>query len=130
MRDLLLELPAQPSTCTVARHAIRNFCARTSQPESADDAELLTSELVTNAIRQSSALVTVRAHDTVNGITVTVTDDVASPLALVASVPPGMAEHGRGIHVVAQIASAWGSDSHPNGHSVWFHLHPPNNQQT
>src|SRR3954452_21399603 len=73
--ELVLQLLPSALTVGQARHAVGQFCRSGKHGSLADDAELLTSELMTNACRYSNGLVTVLALRNVTGVVVTVTDD-------------------------------------------------------
>lgn len=119
--DLTMRLWPQPVACAAARRAVRVFCTERSLAQLADDAELLTSELIANAITHSGALVTLVATCTDTQLVVSVRDDDPRP-SLVAATAETFAESGRGLQLVAAIAGAWGTTPHPVGKSVWFRL--------
>jgi anti-sigma regulatory factor (Ser/Thr protein kinase) len=83
---------------------------------------LLTSELVTNAIRHARTRFAVEVnHSDGVELRVAVSDDSpAQPRVVVA---PPEAQSGRGLFFVDQYASAWGVDATPDGGKrVWFAL--------
>lgn len=86
----------------------------------AEVAELLVSEVVTNAIEhgRSGGVVTITALPT--GIRVEVSDRSTNrPQVL----NPGVDEPtGRGLGIVSELARRWGVDLHRHGKSVWFEL--------
>src|SRR4051794_32013537 len=77
--ELTLRLRPVEWATTRARHAVREFCLERGLAEIADDAGLLTSELVTNAVRHASLLVTLRALQRDGKLVVTITDDSEGP---------------------------------------------------
>jgi anti-sigma regulatory factor (Ser/Thr protein kinase) len=112
-----------PTASGAARRAVREFCRAAALPTPlADDAELLTSELVTNAVRHAKALITVLALQQDGSIVVTVSDDGELAEPLTAQLPEATAECGRGMFVVAEIAGAWGTTEQHDGKTVWFRL--------
>jgi len=119
--ELVLRLWPRPSSCGQARHAVRTFCFAHSLQELADDAELLTSELVTNAIEHAGTLITVVAVCEHGELIVNVRDDGAAAAPIVGLAMPD-AESGRGLHLVEGIAGRWGTAFHGEGKSVWFRL--------
>lgn len=121
-RDVVLRLWPVASACPDARHAIREFCRARGLNHLVDSAELLTSELVTNAIRHTSTLITVvgTQHDDV--LVVGVTGEGPTDRELVAQHPERLADAGRGLFVVDQVADEWGASRHTNGNTVWFRL--------
>ncbi len=94
--------------------------------QSIDDARLLVSELVTNALRYGRPVITVQVVLGAPLIEVSVHDESTT---LPPAEPPAVLEtslSGRGLHLVGRIASQWGitpTDS-PMGKAVWFRLDP------
>ena len=87
----------------------------------APDGGLLTSELVTNAVRHGSAPYAVDVVDLVDGVVVAV-EDTGHELPLPRS-PGPEAVSGRGLVIVESVAAAWGSWAiHGYGKFVWFRL--------
>lgn len=83
-------------------------------------AELLTSELVTNALIHTDRGAVVTAGVGPAGLRVEVRDFTAG------QPEPGRAgdesTHGRGLVLVQALADAWGVRTHEVGKSVWFEL--------
>lgn len=87
-----------------------------------ETAELLTSELVTNAIVYGVGEPTLVIEVDDHGIRVEVYDtnpnmDDVQPLAL-----NPLDVHGRGLAIVDALASAWGVEPRRSGKAVWFRL--------
>jgi anti-sigma regulatory factor (Ser/Thr protein kinase) len=120
--ELVLQLLPSSQTVGQARRAVGQFCRSGDHGSLADDAELLTSELMTNACRYANGLITVLALSNVASVVVTVTDDhIAGGALRPADQDPGQ-ESGRGLVLVDAIAGAWGTTAHTSGKSVWFRL--------
>lgn len=88
-----------------------------------DAAILAGSELVTNAIRHAQTPFTVGVTLTEDRVHIAVTDastDPAVPATLDMNTPGGL-----GMHVVARLASAWGTTPFPGGKTVWFETPRP-----
>jgi len=119
--ELVLRLGPDSLSCGQARHAVRTFCYAHALPHLADDAELLTSELVTNAVQHTGTLITLVAICDDARLIVNVRDDGdgTAPSARVVAVD---AESGRGLQLVDRIAGRWGTTPHGDGKSVWFRL--------
>lgn len=87
-----------------------------------DLAVLLTSELVTNAVRYGRGLVRLRVRTGPPSVRVEVHDDNPS----LPTLGPGddeAAEGGRGLQLVDSLATRWGADPcPPDGKDVWFEL--------
>ena len=86
-----------------------------------DDAALLASEVVTNALRHApSAAISVRAERDGEQLVVQVLDASRDePKVLAEDV---WDERGRGMALVNSIADEWGVVPHPSGKVVWFRL--------
>ncbi|MBK3575965.1 ATP-binding protein [Streptomyces phaeochromogenes] len=92
------------------------------QAPSLDDLELLTAELITNAVVHTMAPCVVCIRWTGRRIRVEVTDTDTRDVE--AKVPPTNDEHGRGLFLVDVLAAAWGSYREPAGKTTWFELGP------
>ncbi|MBG0851555.1 ATP-binding protein [Streptomyces spinoverrucosus] len=104
-----------------ARRELRDLLRHWGQPGRAEIAELLTSELVTNAIVHTDDDAVLTACVGPGGLRVEVRDFVARPPRLrVANADDNT--HGRGLVLVESLADAWGVRPHGVGKSVWFEL--------
>ncbi|MGW7570070.1 SpoIIE family protein phosphatase [Streptomyces tendae] len=116
-------LARDPAEVGRARAAVREQLHDWGLPKLAAPAELMVSELVTNAVRHSHArpveLRLVRA-DT---LLCEVDDDDHDLLALKSAGPED--ETGRGLRVVSTLARAWGASRTNAGKTVWFELTLP-----
>jgi anti-sigma regulatory factor (Ser/Thr protein kinase) len=84
-------------------------------------AELLASELVTNAVTHAAGPVRVRASNrTERTVTVTVCDNATALPTLERGDPSD--GHGRGLQIVDGISDRWGVVPRGNGKCVWFEL--------
>ncbi|MEU2894470.1 ATP-binding protein [Streptomyces sp. NPDC088106] len=104
-----------------SRRALRELLAHWGTPERSAVAELLTSELVTNALVHTDDGAVLTAVVGPSGLRVEVRDFVAReprPRA------PGADEgtNGRGLVLVQSLADEWGVRKHDVGKSVWFQL--------
>ena len=122
--EIRLRLEPHPSACAEARHAVRDLCQDTSLDHISRDAELLTSELVSNAVRHAVSAVTLRAVHEGAALTVTVGDDGPDPGDLHAGslTANPESENGRGLLLVDALAEGWGSSQQEAGRHVWFRL--------
>jgi anti-sigma regulatory factor (Ser/Thr protein kinase) len=84
-------------------------------------AELLASELVTNAVTHAGGPVRVRAsHRTARTVTVAVCDNASTlPTLERGDRSDG---HGRGLQIVDAVSDRWGVVPRGNGKCVWFEL--------
>jgi anti-sigma regulatory factor (Ser/Thr protein kinase) len=121
-----LELPASPAAAGVARLFVRCLCEEWGVPALADVAELLSSELVTNAVVHAHSSVELAAVRTDHGdlrVDVFDTEGLRSGREIAPRLRPDTeAEGGRGLAIVSSLATAWGVDDAGSGKSVWFTL--------
>jgi anti-sigma regulatory factor (Ser/Thr protein kinase) len=117
-----LRLPRVPESARAARRFIAEFCIASQLSE--DDchtAALLTSELVTNAVRYGGSRATLEARRPGGVLRISVEDDNPE-LPEEGLSPPYRAESGRGIMLVDALAARWGVEKHSGGKAVWFEL--------
>jgi anti-sigma regulatory factor (Ser/Thr protein kinase) len=111
------DLRAVPET----RRALRELLRHWGRPGRSDIAELLTSELVTNALVHTDHDAVLTATVGPRGLRVEVRDFVARrPRVCVPNADDGT--HGRGLVLVQSLADAWGVRAHGVGKAVWFEL--------
>ncbi len=82
--------------------------------------ELLTSELVTNAVRYSDGPIGLSLRERPAGLRVLVSD--GSPVPPIARHPAPTDLSGRGMLIIDALASRWGVDPELDGKTVWFEL--------
>ncbi|GGY03248.1 ATP-binding protein [Streptomyces minutiscleroticus] len=103
------------------RRALREMLRQWGRPGRAEIAELLTSELVTNALVHTDQDAVVTATVGPRSLRVEVRDFVARrPRLRVPGANDGT--HGRGLILVQSLADAWGVRPHAVGKAVWFEL--------
>ncbi|MEU6218792.1 ATP-binding protein [Streptomyces sp. NPDC047022] len=106
-----------------ARRALRELLGHWGRPGKSEIAELLTSELVTNALIHTDQEAVLTATVSAHGLRVEVRDFVARrPRPRMPDIDDGT--HGRGLILVESLADAWGVRSHGVGKAVWFELDP------
>lgn len=111
-----------PADITSPRAARRFVGDLLGEPdgETRNLALVLTSELVTNAVVHARTQVDVRVELATDHMRVEVADsDPRLPLPT-AHVPEALG--GRGLFLVQELASTWGTDTCPGGKVVWFTL--------
>lgn len=110
-----------PDRCApaTARASVRAACAP-AFPQLVDDALLLVSEVVTNAVEHGRAPVRLSVDCDPDGITVAVED--GSPTLPRTRRIDRRRHSGRGLVLVQSIAAEWGVRRTGNGKQVWFRL--------
>ena len=111
-------IPYAGSSASIARDEVRQ-ALRGWASEQVDDAVLLVTELVSNAVIHGRPGLELAIESTGDGIRVSVTDSgVEMPRRL-----PVWAGTHRGLEIVELLSSAWGYDPLPTGgKTVWFEL--------
>jgi anti-sigma regulatory factor (Ser/Thr protein kinase) len=120
MRTFEFRLPAEPTAAAVARAMVEAVGSDLPEPILLD-AKLLTTEVVTNAIRHArgtQVIVRVRRN---NLVRVEVVDQgpMFDPQRQTASTRAG---GGHGLVIVGAVANAWGVEPDEAGKKVWFEL--------
>jgi anti-sigma regulatory factor (Ser/Thr protein kinase) len=107
-----------------ARQWLRAFLDSRSAEAQVADAVLVTSELVTNALRHGLGDVVLRASiETPSAVRVSVTD---SGPELPTLVPPDPTRIGGvGLRIVDELAASWGVAPFPGGKTVWVVVERP-----
>lgn len=105
------------------RRELREFLRDSSDEERTEAAELLVSELVTNALIHTRHGAVVTATATPARLRVEVQDFASAdlPAPYVPNADDGT--HGRGLILVRSLADAWGVEAQALGKVVWFELH-------
>ncbi|GHE56968.1 hypothetical protein GCM10018785_27770 [Streptomyces longispororuber] len=122
-----LHLPRDPRSPRVARGTLRSVLVAHDLPAVLDTAELLTSELVTNAYRHSAGSFLLRVAEVGGGRRLRVgvwdTDPyLPAPFDAGPRTPDAEADGGRGLFLVCHYAYAWGGHPVGDGKLLWFEL--------
>jgi anti-sigma regulatory factor (Ser/Thr protein kinase) len=113
-------LPSTPYSVQMARFCVRAALSCHDLGDYAEDAEMVTSEIMTNAVEHSGAQTIGLELTRLEGaaaVAIVITDP--SPLPPVKRDPAGDAERGRGLHIVAALSSRWGWRPQGNGKAVF-----------
>jgi anti-sigma regulatory factor (Ser/Thr protein kinase) len=113
------ELPSRPSSARLARRLARGAMGGCAEPV-VETAELLISELVSNAVRHASSSPVMRIDVDSGTVRVAVCDD--SQLTPDVRHADLDAEGGRGLLLVEALATSWGWSRTEDGKQVWFTL--------
>ena len=120
-RKLRLTLTAVPAAAAAARSQVRAAIYALDIPVDPSVAVLLTSELVTNAIRHETGKTIELVISCAYGqLHVDVYD--TSPALPLPVDGPADAEIGRGLMLLASLSSSWGYYRTPTGKAVYFTL--------
>ena len=123
--EAVLRLPPSPRAAAQARKFMGDFCRAAQLPASlCEDAALLVSELVTNAVIHGRTTATVEVHRPADTLRVTVRDDNPQ-LPAIGDSPMLSAESGRGLLIVSKTATRWGIEAGQGGKAIWFELVVP-----
>jgi anti-sigma regulatory factor (Ser/Thr protein kinase) len=112
-------LPADVASPRLARRWLDDLLPASVLQSVRESAELLVSELVTNAVVHAMTPCTITVDITDGCIRVAVADGAAQGPAVPTAY---LAESGRGIIVVANLAERWGWSPTAGGKEVWFEL--------
>jgi CheY-like chemotaxis protein/anti-sigma regulatory factor (Ser/Thr protein kinase) len=119
-----LQLPGELTSVRLARRFVAARLEEWGFEELLDDALLVTSELAANAITHAESACRIRVSRTPSSVRIDVID--AGSGTPEPRPPSFTAEHGRGLHLVDAITSAWGLDDIPgDGKVVWAELARP-----
>jgi anti-sigma regulatory factor (Ser/Thr protein kinase) len=120
--ELRTRLARDPSSAAEARRFVRSALADWGASNLDETAALLVTELVTNAILHTRSGPEVTARLDGHRLRVEVGDDDQSPPVRRYYDP--RATTGRGLVLVDELASAWGTEPAAGGKVVWFELEP------
>jgi anti-sigma regulatory factor (Ser/Thr protein kinase) len=119
---VLVTVPLEPRAIRGARRLAARAAECWGRPDLADVAALLTSEIVTNAVRHANHRVRLGVLKVNNGLRVTVWDDGPGSPKFNPTVSPD-AESGRGLLLLHELADAHGALLTDDGSKgVWFML--------
>lgn len=120
--ELRRTLPPVPESATVARWLVTDLLRDVVPEDPRDTAALLTTELVSNAIRHTRDELTLTVRLEAGTLRVGVSDSSHRRPHLVRV--GGRDTSGRGLHLVEALADRWGVDAEGRGmgKTVWFEL--------
>lgn len=123
--DAVLQLTPALDAAAIARRFVHDNRDHID-PAIVADAELLVSEIVTNAVRHGAGEITLRMRVDPPGIGVEVTDKSDRLPDLPSTPPTGDQGSGRGLLIVDALSSDWGVTPHQlqAGKTVWFDVGP------
>lgn len=117
-----IELPRSERSPGLARRFVGDRLAAWDLDRVAETAQLLVSELVTNAVIHARSNAVLRIETSRDVLRITVVDHGPGTRRRHLSMPPPSDFGGRGLFIVDQLASRWGAARHSDGNHVWFEL--------
>lgn len=115
-----VQLPEDPASAAKARDFVRKTLVRWTHEEVVEDAELLATELVTNAVVHAKSAVEVRLRRLSDRVRVEVADTGGGALQLREADEDDVS--GRGLLLVEGLSRAWGTSSDGAHKIVWFEI--------
>jgi anti-sigma regulatory factor (Ser/Thr protein kinase) len=109
------------SALGVGRRVVRDACLAWDLPQLVDDAELLVTEIVANAVRHAGGPVDLVVTRSVRYLRMAVRDRSHAPPVRTVSDPETSAG-GRGLLILDAVAAGWGTADTLNGKVVWATL--------
>ncbi|MGI5467224.1 PAS domain S-box protein [Streptomyces sp. CA-132043] len=123
LASVVTELPATASAVPDGRAFLASALGRWGRTEAADEACLLVSELLTNAIRHAEGPLLLRLRMSRSELTAEVSDRSSRrPRLRLAGTDE---ESGRGLFLVDALADSWGTHPTDDGKTIWFTLRLP-----
>ncbi|HEY0215978.1 MAG TPA: SpoIIE family protein phosphatase [Cellulomonas sp.] len=120
VRSRRWQLPSEPASIARARHAVLRTC-HAWEIDDVSNAELVVSELVANAVLHGWGRVTLRLHDTGDGLRIEVEDSNPTPPVATEGHPGRIG--GFGMRIVERLAD-WGWRPSRAGKVVWARVRP------
>lgn len=115
-----IDLPAQLASGWQARLFLGDRLTEWHLESVRDEAMLLTTELVTNAVIHARSAVSVTVRRGVERLRIEVSDTGGGALKILE--PRGEGQTGRGLQLLEALASSWGTSAFEAGKLVWFEL--------
>ncbi|MEV6975199.1 ATP-binding protein [Kitasatospora sp. NPDC093806] len=118
-----VRLPSRPESGPLARRLVLSVLESWDLHQHLEVGELLTSELVANAVRHAAGrTIGLQVVRKPGWLRVEVRDSSRALPCMILAEPLPINERGRGLRVVDDLADRWGADLLPRGKGVWFEL--------
>jgi phosphoserine phosphatase RsbU/P len=117
-----LRLAADGRSPGLARRHVRGVLAAAGREDVLDEALLLVTELVTNAVVHAGTDVELDVEPGPDGVRAEVRDGGSGALPMPQGTVEESSEGGRGLFLLDLLASSWGTTHHAGGKAVWFVL--------
>lgn len=118
------KLPPDPASVPAARHFATEAIIDLGAEEAAAEAQLLVSELATNAVVHAGTGIRLTVMREGDCLRIEVRDDDPTVPPVPSTMPPETATGGRGILLVDALAREWGVNANEKGKTIWFELSP------
>ena len=120
-----ITLPDDAEAAGIARHFVEEHRDDLAD-DLIEDAQLLVSEIVTNAVLHGRPDITLAVRPAPPGLGIVVTDGGDGRPQMADPRPDADRPSGRGLLILEAVASAWGvvPTAHQPGKAVWFDLVP------
>jgi anti-sigma regulatory factor (Ser/Thr protein kinase) len=122
-REIRMSFSPTISAPRAARRAVQQCVGAQAPPEFVNDAMLLTSELITNAVTHTDGGSELRAsYDPERGRLRVEVADTSPIVPTIREVHRPSSLGGHGLRIIDKVAACWGTRLLPSGKSVWFEL--------
>lgn len=121
--EAVVDLPQEVVAVREARSLVRGLLEQWGRDELIEDASLVVTELVANAVEHAHSACQLAVTRSNGGVRIEVQDageGTPEPQA-----PSATAEGGRGLLIIAALSTAWGIEDAPQGKTVWVELATP-----
>jgi anti-sigma regulatory factor (Ser/Thr protein kinase) len=116
------EIPATPRGPAAARRVVAALLDAWGLAQLGDDAQLVASELVTNAYQHAPGTDSFDLELTGRPDRVTIALADGSAIRPIIGELNHQARRGRGLRLVAAVSARWGADDHQGGKRVWAEI--------
>ncbi|MCU1590014.1 MAG: protein serine phosphatase with GAF(s) sensor(s) [Frankiales bacterium] len=117
-------LPPTGRSAAAARRTVESVLGEAELTDLLDEALLLVTELVTNAVVHAGTDIELHLATSTGGLRVEVVDRSPGSLPVIRPAPAETREGGRGVFLLDALATEWGTRHFGEGKSVWFQLGP------
>ncbi|WP_235438085.1 ATP-binding protein [Kitasatospora griseola] len=118
-----VRLPSRPESAGVARRLVLSVLASWKLHHLLEVGELLTGELVANAVRHAGGrMIGLKLVRRPGWLRIEVRDSSRAMPCLILAPEIGRYQNGHGLRVVDELSDRWGADLLPRGKGVWFEV--------
>ena len=117
-----LPLPFEPAAAATARRELGGWLNQVGLSPLVDDATLVVSELIANAVRHAVPPLALHAIRMPAGVRLEVSDGAHDAMRPRTRTPDVGDPSGRGLGIVSALTQDWGVRADPHGKTVWADL--------